>query len=161
MIRKLSIDDLHLIKKILPADKVELFTNTYLTNLKTWHAFGFFKNDQITGVSASYYNIESTEWYLLTQYADDPADLEEMVKEVVEYYEQKKLYRVFWLDADHYIDFMKNFIPKRYLHFKEYSVSPFIVPRTPQHYYVLYDQKMFPVNTHVYMSVLPDEYRNG
>lgn len=160
MIRKLNIDDLSLVKKILPPSKIDSFTTTYLTNLKTWFAFGFFKDGEIKGISTSYFNsTEALEWYLLTQYADCSLDMAEMVEEVCSHYEQQKIYKLFWLDADYYIDYLKNFIPDRYLHFKEYSSEPLMMPRTPRHYYVLYDQKMFLVNTHVYLSVLLDDYR--
>jgi hypothetical protein len=161
MIRKLTKEDTILIKQILPPSKIEHFTNTYLTGLKTWNAFGFFKDNICKGISTSYYSAETPEWYLLNQYSDRSDDMEEMVKEVCCYYEQQHIYRICWLDADYYIDFMKNFIPEQYLHFRDYSVDPFLFPKWNKHYYILYNQQTFPVATRVYVSVLPEEYRTN
>ena len=110
MIRKLTSRDLDLVKKILPPSKVDLFSTTYFTNLKTWHAFGYFKDNELKGISTTYFSSDDIEWFLLTQYADRGEDMKQMVHEVCKYYEQKKIFKFFWLDADHYVDFLKNFI---------------------------------------------------
>lgn len=160
MIRKLNIEDIELVKKILPPSKIDIFTNTYLMNLKTWFALGFFKDDEIKGISTSYCNsAESLEWYMLVQYADCAIDMEEMIDEVCKHYEDQGIYKLFWLDADFYIDFMKNFIPDRYLHFKEYSLQPFSFAKTQKHYNILYSYQTLQVASRVYMSVLLDEHR--
>ncbi len=160
MIRKLNIGDIELVKKILPPSKIDIFVNTYLMNLKTWFAFGFFKDGEIKGISTSYYNSgEAPEWYMLVQYADCAIDMEEMIDEVCRHYESQEVYKLFWLDADFYIDFMENFIPVRYLHFREYSLNPFSFAKTPKHHNILYNHQVLQVASRVYMSVLSNEHR--
>jgi hypothetical protein len=161
MLKRLTIDDVGLIDAVLRPREIELFKKTYLSGLSTWYAFGWFRNDTLVGISTAHYNGDAQEWFLLKQHADNSKDLEDMVAAVCKEFESNGLYRFFWLDADYYVDFMKNFIPDHYNHYKEYSMAPFGLPKNLRHYNILMGNISFPTNTHVYMSVLPDSYRNN
>ena len=110
MLRRLTNEDSHLISKVLQPKEIDLFKSTYLSGLSTWYAFGWFKENELIGISTAHNNGDAPEWFLLKQHADRAEDLEDMVAAVCKEFESKGIYRFFWLDADYYVDFMKNFI---------------------------------------------------
>ena len=159
MLRRLTREDSEVISKVLQPREIELFKSTYLSDLTTWYAFGWFNGGELLGISTAHYNGDAPEWYLLKQHADRGEDMEEMVAAVCKEFESKGLYRFFWLDADYYVDFMKNYIPEYYNHYKEYSIAPHGLPKNLRHYNILMGNGIFSTNTHIYMSVAPDDYR--
>jgi hypothetical protein len=160
MLRRLTPEDVSLISTVLQPREIETFKRTYLSGLSTWYAHGWFKENKLVGISTSHFNGDAQEWFLLNQYADCARDLENMVAAVCKEFESKGLYRFFWLDADYYVDFMKNFIPSHYHHYKEYSIAPFGLPKNLRHFNILMKNTEFATSTHIYLSVLPDTYRN-
>ena len=161
MLRRLKNEDSLLISNVLQPREIELFKNTYLSGLATWYAFGWFKDNKLVGISTAHYNGDAHEWFLLKQHADQGNDMEEMVHAVCKKFESNGLYRFFWLDADYYVDDMKNFIPSYYHHYKEYSTDPYGLPKYLRHFNILMGNNQFPITTHVYMSIVPNDYRNS
>ena len=161
MLRRLTNKDSELVSNILEPKEIELFKSTYLSGLSTWYAYGWFKDNTLVGISTAHYNGDAPEWFLLKQHADHGKDMEDMVAAVCKEFESMGLYRFFWLDADYYADYMKNFIPDYYHHYKEYSMAPYGLPKNLRHYNILMGNNYFLTNTYVYMSVAPDDYRNN
>lgn len=159
MLRRLTSNDREIIKTIIHPHEVESFKSTYLSGLSTWYAFGWFKDNQLVGVSTAHHNGDAPEWFLLKQHADRGEDLEDMIAAVCQRFESHGLYRLFWLDADYSVDFMKNYIPDYYHHYKEYSVEPYGLPKNLRHYNILMGNVTYSTYTHIYMSVAPDDYR--
>lgn len=159
MLRPLTRDDISLIPDVVDPRDIEAFKSTFLSGLNTWYAYGWFKDDKLVGVSTAHYNGDAPEWFLLRQYADRAEDLENMVAAVCGEFESKELFRFFWLDADHDVDFMKNFIPSYYQHYKDYSIAPYGLPKNLRHFNILMKNTGYPTYTHVYMSVVPDSHR--
>jgi hypothetical protein len=160
MIKKLTIGNIEDVKKILPPAKLEEFIETYLSKLVTWYAFGYYDSEgNIKGVSCTYFSGEEPEWALLDQYCDDADDLVNMVDEVCARFEKFGIYRFSWLDLDYSMDYMKNFIPSRYLSFKDYTTDPWLKPKYKRHAGTLYNSGWYPVKSTVYFSILEREHR--
>jgi hypothetical protein len=159
MLKKLSREDIPLIFDVLNPRDIEEFKSTYLSGLQTWYAYGWFKENKLVGISTSHYNGDAPEWFLLRQYADHAEDLEDMIAAVCKEFESKNLYRFFWVDTDHDVDFLKNYIPSYYHHYKDYTVSPYGLPRNLRHFNILMRNVGYPTYTHFYMSVVPDSHR--
>ena len=161
MLRKLRPNDVGLIGAVLPPAKIPEFIETYLSDLRTWHSFGLFDDTtgELKGISCAYYSGELPEWCLLQQYCDDERDLTEIIDRVCKVFEGFKLYKFNWIDYDYSIDFLKNFIPKRYITVKEYETAPWLKTKFTKHYGSLYNSQWSPVKSTVYLSVLPEELR--
>ena len=161
MLRILTKNDSLIISNVLEPRDIEQFKITYLSGLNTWYAYGWFKEETLVGISTAHYNGDAPEWFLLKQYADEADDLEDMVAAVCKEFESKGLYRFFWVEADHNVDYMKNYIPSYYHHYKDYTVAPYGLPRNLRHYNILMSNVLFPTYTHFYMSVAPDSHRHN
>lgn len=160
MIRRLNPEDHAIINTVLPPSKIPDFKEKYLSNLKTWIAFGLFNDDnQLTGISCTHYSAEFPQWCLLHQWCDDPNDLKNLVDYVCKKFESYQLYKFNWINYDYSIDYLKNFIPARYITVTEYYTSPLLKPNFPKHYGTLYDSQWSLVKTEVYLSILPEELR--
>lgn len=161
MLKKLTAKDIENVKKILPPGDVFEFNETYLSNLVTWYAFGFYDDaDNLKGISCTYFSGEEPEWSLLTQYCDEPDDMVKMVDEVCARFEKYGLYKFNWIDLDYSLDYLKNFIPERYYSFKEYETSAWEKPKYKKHAGTLYNSGHFPVKSQVYFSILKNKDRN-
>lgn len=161
MLKKLSFEDGVLISEVLPPREIDLFKATYLSGLLTWHAYGWFKNNKLVGISTVYFDRNAQEWFLLKQYADYGDDMEDMIFAVCNEFENKEIYRFFWLDADYSVDYMKNYIPSYYHHYTEYSIPPYSVPKNLLHWNVIMGSNFVATNARVHISVLPDKYRKN
>ena len=161
MLKRLTHTDASLISNVVHPAEIEVFKSTFLSGLSTWYAYGWFKDNQLVGISTAHYNGDAPEWFLLKQHADHGQDLEDMVAAVCKEFEAMGLYRFFWLDADYYVDYIKNYIPEHYHHYKEYSMGPYGLPKNLRHFNILMGNNSFSTYTHVYMSVLPDNYRTN
>lgn len=159
MLKRLLFEDSGLISEVLPPKEIELFKGTYLSGLITWYAYGWYKNDKLVGISTAYFDGSSQEWFLLKQYADHATDMEDMISAICKEFESKQVYRLVWIDTDYSVDFMKNYIPNQYHHYKEYSILPYALPKNLLHWNILMNNNFIATNSHVYISVLPDEYR--
>jgi hypothetical protein len=160
MLKKLTIEDLESVKKILPLAKVYEFKETYLSELAFWYAFGYYDNDQLKGIACAYFSGDLPEWELLAQYCDDSDDLIKMLDEVCERFEKNKLFKFSWVDLDYSMDFIKNFVPSRYYSFKEYETEAWQKPRYRKHAGTLYNSGWYPVKSSVYYSILKNEDRS-
>lgn len=157
MIKKLTKNDIPQINMVIPSNEIETFVNTFLMDLKLWKAYGLFQQDELVGILTTYFNTDDTEWYLVNYYVRQEEYIEQLFCEVCSFYEDKEIYRFFWLDDNRRKT--KEFIPLRYITFKEYSVDSTMFPKTYKHYYTLYDQQVSHIQTHVYMSALNNENR--
>jgi hypothetical protein len=161
MLKKLSFEDSDLISEILPPREIEVFNGTYLSGLHTWLAYGWFKNDKLVGISTAYHDGNTQEWFLLKQHADRAEDMEDMISQVCTEFENKGVYKLFWLDTDYSVDFMKNYIPGYYHHYKEYSIPPYALPKNLLHWNILMNNNFIATNSHIYMSVLSNDYKKN
>lgn len=159
MLRKLTFEDREIISSILQPKEIEQFKNTFLSGLVSWSAYGWFVNDILVGISTTYHNNSAQEWFLLKQHADHAEDMESMIPAVCQVFEEKEIYRFFWLDTDHSVDFMKNFIPSRYNHYTEYAINAFALPKNLLHWNILMNNNLVATNSRVYISVLSEEFR--
>lgn len=159
MLKRLSFEDSGLISEVLRPKEIELFKGTYLSGLISWYAYGWYKNDKLVGISTAYFDGSSQEWFLLKQHADHATDMEDMISAICKEFESKQVYRLVWIDTDYSVDFMKNYIPNQYHHYKEYSILPYALPKNLLHWNILMNNNFIATNSHVYISVLPDEYR--
>ena len=160
MLRKLTMHHYEQIKTIIPPNKLQEFKETYISDLVTWYAFGYYDDaNTLKGISCTYFSGEEPEWYLLTQYCDDVTDQEIMINEVCTRFEKYGLFRFNWVDLDYSMDFMKNFIPDRYYSFKDYETKAWQRPRYKKHSGTLYNSSWFTVNSEVYYSILKNEDR--
>lgn len=160
MLKKLTAENTEDVKKILPPAKVYEFAETYLSDLVTWYAFGYYDElNNLKGISCAHFSGELPEWTLLHQYCDDAADLSKMVTEVCKRFEDHGLFRFSWLDLDYSMDYMLNFIPDRYYSFKDYETEAWTKPRFKRHFGTLYNSGWFPVKSQVYLSILKSKDR--
>ena len=161
MLKKLTANDIEDIKKILPPAKLYEFTETYLSDLVTWYAFGYYDDsDSLRGISCVHFSGELPEWTLLSQYCDDAADMSNMIAEVCSRFEKGGLFRFSWVDLDYSMDYLSNFIPDRYYSFKDYETPAWTKPRFKRHFDTLYNSGWFPVKSQVYLSILKSKDRN-
>ena len=159
MLKRLSFEDSEIISEVLQPKEIGLFKGTYLSGLVTWYAFGWFKNNKLVGISTVYCDGNAQEWFMLKQHADHAEDMEDMISAVCKNFESNQIYRFSWIDTDYSVDFMKNYIPNWYHHYKEYSIPPYSLPKNLLHWNILMNNNFIATNSHVYISVLPDEYR--
>jgi len=160
MLKKLTAKDLPSVENIIPKSKIYEFKETYLSELTSWYAFGYYDADnKLKGISCAYFCGDLPEWELLSQYCDDADDLAKMINEVCERFEARKLFKFSWVDLDYSIDFMKNFIPHRYYSFKEYETLAWQKPRYKKHAGTLYNSGWYTVNSIVYYSIMKTEDR--
>jgi hypothetical protein len=160
MIKKLTIDCLEDVKRIIPQGKIDEFKETYLSDLVTWYAYGYYDEQNVLkGVSCTYFSGDEPEWVLLDQYCDDADDQLIMIDEVCAKFEKHGIYRFSWLDLDYSMDYMKNFIPERYLSFMDYATDAWLKPRYKKHSGTLYSSGWHPVKSTVNFSILENKYR--
>jgi hypothetical protein len=155
MLRKLNQNDKEIVSKIIPKRELEGFVSTYLSGLTTWYSYGWLEDGELVGISTAHYSGDQ-EWFLLKQYTSKCSCLEEMILNVCKEFERKGIYRVFWVDTEQQVDFMKNYIPVYYNHYKEYSILPFGLPKSLKHFNILMNNNPISTNSTVYMSVVPD-----
>lgn len=159
MLRRLKFEDREIVSSVLLPREVEFFKSTYLSGLGSWYAFGWFVDGKLTGISTAYHDSNSQEWYLLKQHADHAEDMKAMVPAMCKKFEDAELYRFTWLDTDHTVDFMKNFIPSEYNHYTEYAIPAFTLPKNLIHWNILMNNRFVATASRVHISVLPDEFR--
>lgn len=160
MIRKLTIADLEDVKSIIPASKIYEFKETYLSDLVTWYAFGYFDDNKLKGISCVYFAGIEPEWSLLEQHCDDHEDLVKMIDGVCRKLESYGLFKFTWIDFDYSIDYLENFIPERYVSIKEYETAAWAKTRYSKHHGTLYRSDSHPVKSSVYLSILKTKSRN-
>ncbi len=159
MLKTLSIEDRELVVPLLLPKEVDYFKNTFLSNLTHWRAFGWFENDELVGISTTYHDPSTSEWFLLKQHADKGEHMEVMVPAVCDKFESYGLYRFFWLDTDHSVDFMKNYIPDRYQHYTEFTMAAFGFPKNLLQWNIFMNNNFIAAATRIWLSVLPDQFR--
>jgi hypothetical protein len=161
MIRQLTIDDINNLSRVLPKTEIEEFKNKFLLGLVSWFSFGLFQDNELLAVSTAYFNIESgNEWYMLKQHSNNSENLELLVHGVCNFFETRKIYKFYWLDAEFYVDNMKNYIPKKYIHYIDEKINPLFTPRVNKIFPILYDSRVLPLESTIYLSILTDEYKN-
>ena len=162
MLKKLRPEHAELAEKLIPPSKFKDFKETYLTGLKSWHAFGLFdsyKEDELKAISCGFYSGEYPEWYYIGHYCDDADDLHVLINETCLRFEKFELKRFCWVARNYEMDYLLNYLPERYATFMDYKLagwrrSPFI-----RHYSTLYGGQWSPVDSEVYTSILKTGYR--
>lgn len=162
MLKKIRPDHFDKVKNLLPSFKLDDFRETYMTELKTWHAFGLFDNskeDNLLGISCCYYSGEVPEWHYINHYCDDNGDLLKLVNETCKRFESHGLQRFAWASRSYDIDYLLNYIPDRYVSFFDYKVVEYYKAQYARHFQSLYSGQWCPVKSEVHFSVLRQNHR--
>ena len=146
----------------------EAFTETYLTNLSNYHAYGGMIDGKAKAMIGFYESIDDASWYW-NQVRSDSTDLE-LIKHcldaVIEHNERKgrlKFYSMFpakYTKVYRRLAFSK-YNSERYDSFDEYTVEPKNQCLYTMPWQILYNRTLTPVETIVRCSFLKQKYRTS
>jgi hypothetical protein len=158
MIRQLNPTDIEIVRQLVPKREMFVFKETFLSELRTWYAFGIFDdNGKLLGITTANHTNDLPEWYLLKVYCEDAAVLSKLVKSTCDHFKNIGLNKFYWMRADYDLDFMLNFIPDEYITIKDYSINPWLKSPYQRHQAVLQFSKFWAVKNTVYMSILSEK----
>jgi len=164
MLKKLRIDHLAQVAQLLPPSRLEDFKETYLSGLKSWHAFGNFssyKENDLTSISCTFYSGEYPEWHYIGHYCDEAEELPTLLNDTIERFEAFGLKRFCWAARTYEIDFLQNYLPDRYMTFLDYKVPAWKKTQFTRHYNSLYSNQWSPVDSEVFVSILKTAFRKN
>ena len=146
----------------------EAFTETYLTNLSNYHAYGVITNGEVKAMIGFYESIDDASWYW-NQVKSDSTDLN-LIKycldAVIEHNERKgrlKFYSMFpvkYTKVYRRLAFSK-YNSERYDSFDEYTVASKNQCLYTLPWQILYNRSLTPVDTVVRCSFLKQKYRTN
>ena len=142
----------------------ETFTNTFLSGLEHYRAFGTFEDDRLISFIATYDSIDNAEWYFTQVRSVNKIGVQHSLDLAIAYYESKnkfRFYSVFNLDYD---KVFRRFAFSKYNNERYDSVNEFIVPAKTRCIYsnvwqILFNRTLVPVDTIVRLTYLKPEFR--
>lgn len=141
-----------------------VFSDTYLSDLKNYAAFGTIEDGMVTSVIAGYASLENPEWYWTQVRSKNALAIKYALDAAIEYHEQNgrfKFYSAFNLkykESYRRLAFSKE-NQERYTYVNEFVVPaktrcPYLTP-----WQVLFNRTLVPVDTVVRCAFLKPEYR--
>ena len=157
MLKKIRPDHIEKVKDLLPPSHLKEFQETYMSDLKSWHAFGLFDGpaeNVLKGISCCFYSAEAPEWFYIKHYCDDNEDLKTLVNETCKRFESFEIRKFIWAERSYDIDFLLNYIPVRYSSYFMYEVLGWLRSPYTRHFNILYSGQWCPADSAVNFSVL-------
>ena len=141
------------------------FCNSYLQDLKNYVAYGAVDNNQISGIISAYKSIDEPSWYG-TQIRSNggKAVVRALLDQMINYMEQDGRYKFYTLWNIKDAKLLRRFAfsastNERYDYFDEYIVPLKNRCLYTQHWHVLFNRVLLPVDTFVRCTFLKQKYR--
>jgi hypothetical protein len=144
----------------------ESFKETYLTDLKSYHAYGYINDGIITTVIGFYESNEDASWYWnhVRTLGNNSSHIKQVLDKVLEHNEIRgrfKFYSMFptrYINAYRRLAFSKQ-ASYRYDYFDEFSVEAKHQTTFSLPWQILYNKTLVPVDTVVRCTFLKQKYR--
>jgi hypothetical protein len=145
----------------------DVFCDTYLTDLKNYHAFGFYNKDtkKIDAFISFYESVNEASWYLTSgRSSGNNFLLKDILDVIMEYNESKGRLKFFTVMNSRQARLMRKLgfskeAAERYDYFDEYIVDPRNKTFYSDHWDILYRRRLLSVETVVRCTFLKKEYR--
>lgn len=147
----------------------QTFTGTYLSDLKSYHSYGYQGPDgTITATISFYESNEDASWYWnhVRTLGNNAREIRAVLDKVLEYNESNgrlKFYSMFpsrYIETYRRLAFSKN-ASKRYDYFDEFYVEAKHQPKFGMPWQILYNRTLVPVDTVVRCTFLKQKYRKN
>lgn len=143
------------------------FTNTYLTDLRTYHAYGSFDElGNVRALIAFHESNENAEWYWTHIRSNGGKDfVQPLLDAVIDHNEKNGRYKFYSMWNLKYRRIYRKFAFSKYNSERYDSFDEYVVPAKTRCIYtmpwmVLYNRTLVPVDTVVRCTYLKREYRN-
>ena len=154
MIKQLDLFDIAAVSKCIDKQKLEQFTEMFLSGLSSWRCYGNIDNNTIVSMICIYVSKDSPEFFILSDYG---TDLLPIINFIAEELEPRGYIRfVRRQDCDQEDHFQ---IDDRYEYATDYIVPAKTKCLFSKHWYILYDSTLVEKDTAVKTAVLKKEYR--
>lgn len=147
----------------------EAFSETYLSGLKSYHAYGAYDdNNNIIGLMGFYESTDDSSWYWNTirTLGDNKSAIRALLDKVMEYNESNGRYKFYSMFPKKYANVYRRlaFSPEaseRYDYFDEYYVEAKHQCKFNFVWQILYNRTLVPVDTIVRCTFLKQKYRQN
>jgi len=143
------------------------FCTTYLSNLKNYHAFGTFdENNNIIGVIACYQSTDEPAWYgtQIRSLANNNDIVRELLDTMIDFNEQQGRLKFYTLWSAKHIKLLRRFAFSEYTKERYDYFDEMLIPERTRCFYnsywqVLFNRVLLPSDTIVRCSFLKQKYR--
>jgi hypothetical protein len=145
----------------------QAFTETYLTNLKSYHSYGHFdEQGNITATISFYESGEDASWYWnhVRTLGNNKDHIRAVLDKVIEHNEANGRFKFYSMFPARYVNVYRRLAfgkqaSKRYDHFDEFYVEAKHQPIFGLPWQILYNKTLVPVDTVVRCTFLKQKYR--
>jgi hypothetical protein len=144
----------------------QIFCDTYLTDLKNFHAFGAVDDAGIVLAFVSFYeSIDDASWYYTSgRSLGNNFLLKKILEVVMDYNESNGRLKFYTLVNENHAHLIRRFglsknSAERYDYFDEYVVGPKCKPFYALHWEILFNRSLLPVASVVRCTFLKQKYR--
>jgi|688.fasta_scaffold03268_30 hypothetical protein len=141
------------------------FCNAYLADLKNYVAFGAFENNEIVGIISAYKSIDEPSWYGTQIRSNDGRTVvRALLDQMIDHMESEGRLKFYTLWNVKNSRLLRRFAfnkrtNERYDYFDEYLVPEKHKCLYTQHWHVLFNRVLLPVETVVRCTFLKQKYR--
>jgi hypothetical protein len=158
MILKLTVDYENHCRELVPNKEFDEFKEKFLSGLFNWKAFGVLDNsEKLIGIVTTYSIKDTAEWFLLKHYSNFNDHLSTLLDHVCKNFEERELYKFSWMSNDCEMDFLYNFIPKRYDNYLIYTLRVNAHSEYQKYYQLYYNEDSIECDSKIYCSILSDK----
>jgi hypothetical protein len=147
----------------------EIFCDTYLSDLKNYHAFGFYNKEtnKVDALISFYESVNDASWYLTSgRSASKHLLLKHILDTIMDHNEANGRLKFFTVMNSRQARLMRKLgfskrNVERYDYFDEYIVNPKEKTFYSDHWEILFRRRLLPVETVVRCTFLKKEYRTN
>ncbi len=147
----------------------EIFCDTYLSDLKNYHAFGFYNEEtnKVDALISFYESVNDASWYLTSgRSAGKHLLLKDILDSIMDYNEANGRLKFFTVMNSRQARLMRKLgfskrNAERYDYFDEYTVDSKEKPFYSDHWEILFRRRLLPVKAVVRCTFLKKEYRTN
>jgi hypothetical protein len=142
-----------------------IFCNNYLSDLKSFHAYGYVENDTVKSMISFYESNEEPSWYMTLYRADGAGHtLKNVLDAVINREEELGRLKFYTLVQENHSKLLRRFLwskenNERYGYFDEYLVPAKHKTYYSTHWELLYKRYLLPDASVVRCNYLKQEYR--
>jgi hypothetical protein len=141
------------------------FCNTYLQDLKSYHAFGAFNNNELVGAISCYQSPDEPSWYGTQIRSNGDSNIAKaLLDHMIEFNEKDGRLKFYTLWNAKHVKLLRRFIfskntKERYDYFDEYIVPDKFKCYYTNHWHILFNRVLLPSDTIVRCTFLKQKYR--
>jgi len=147
-------------------DGYDNFVSTYLSGLKNYISYGYIENNTVRGLISAHQNFDEPSWYYTQVRSNgDAKNIKFLLDTMCDYQESCGRFKFYSLWNKRYIKSIRRFaftdrIKERYDYFDEYYVPVKLRCFYTNHWQILFNRVLLPVDTVVRCTFLKQKYRN-